>query len=51
MKNRYKVLLRIEDVSPFTNPENAEIDDVALYHDIPYAIAVTFARIKGRKQV
>ena len=50
-KPGYKVLLRIEDVSPFTNPENLQkLIDVALYHDIPYAIAVTpFARNKGQE--
>lgn len=47
----YKVLLRIEDVSPFTNPENLQkLIDIAVYHDIPYAVAVTpFAHNKGQE--
>ncbi|HBT20933.1 MAG TPA: hypothetical protein DEA47_06210 [Peptococcaceae bacterium] len=37
----YRVLLRIEDVSPLTDPNNLQkLIDVAAYHNIPYAVAV-----------
>ncbi|MBO8159575.1 DUF2334 domain-containing protein [Thermosyntropha sp.] len=51
VSSSYNVLLRIEDVTPLTDPENlANLIDIIASYDIPYAVAVTpFDRHKGKE--